>query len=159
MSKHLAADICKVLIIHLKNSANSLVDIITFYIANINYSEYNCLITFCFIMKCVMVVIFLYLTITIDCRNVIKPEEYLFKLFNRTVDLTFEKSLNYPGFSDFTADFTGNNSKSLMNKNVVGTVNFHSGFITTIRKVELNKQNFREAFTTTEVTECCIEIV
>lgn len=110
-----------------------------------------CLIAFGFIMKCVTVVIFLYLTITIDCRKVIKPQEYLFKLFNQTVDLTFEKSLNFPGFSDFTADFTGNNSQSLMNKNVVGTVNFHSGFITIIRKVELNPQNFREAFTTSEV--------
>lgn len=110
-------------------------------------------------MKCVTVVIVLYMTITVDCRKVIKPEEYLFKLFNRTVDLTFEKSLNYPGFSDFTADFTGNNSQSLMNKNVIGTVNFHSGFITTIRKVELNQQNFREGFTTEEVIDLCIKTI
>lgn len=137
-----------------------MVDIITFYIANINQVvRYNCLITFCFIMKCVTVVIILYLTITVDCRKVIKPEEYLFKLFNRTMELAFEKSLNYPGFSDFTADFTGNNSQSLMNKNVVGTVNFHSGFITTIRKVELNPQNFREGFTTEEVFEYFITTI
>lgn len=102
-------------------------------------------------MKCVSVVIFLFVTTTVNCRKVIKPHEYLFKLFNRTVDLTFEKSVNYPGFSDFTLDFTGNNSKSLMKKNVVGTVDFHSGFITTIRKVELNAQNFKEGFTTQEV--------
>ena len=110
-------------------------------------------------MKCVLVVIFLFLTTTVNCRKVINPEEYLFKLFNRTVDLTFEKSSNYPSFSDFTGDFTGNNSKSLMNKNVVGTVNLHSGFITTIRKVELNPQNFREGFTTEEVIKYCIKTI
>lgn len=108
-------------------------------------------------MKCVTVVILLFATTIVNCRKVIKPQEYLFKLFNRTVDLTFERSVNYPGFSDFTLDFTGNNSKSLMNKNVVGTVDFHSGFITTIRKVELNAQNFKEGFTTQEVNKYCIK--
>lgn len=105
-------------------------------------------------MKWIKVVICLFLLTTVNCnRKVIDPEKYLHKLLNRTVELTFETSKNYPSFSEFKEDFTGNNSRSLMNKNVVGTVNFHSGFITTIRKVEMNPQNIKEAFTDKEVIQ------
>lgn len=93
------------------------------------------------------VIIFSLIAVSCCSRFVIEPKKYFEEIYDNLVAKLFAEhgTLKLIDFDDIL-------KISLMNKMLDGSVNFHSGFVNRIGKLELNEQKYKELWNDTHVS-------